>query len=196
MIGVGVSPTATLDSGAAWKLSDVMKRLGLEDEEFVTRKQLKELLDLSSDPNHDALRSRDRRYLELEVVGALAAIDLLKDQWGYAGGRLAAKTVRLRNAVLQLWRFGVSYPLTKSVLSWDPGSGKYVFRFEGFLVDAATGQRRIEELLERLALDDQAFREAVDWAQVARVPRPAIERAVFERRRDASASTGLSMLFD
>lgn len=158
-------------------LTEIMRRLGFADESFVTRKQLAKLLGLAS-PSALEPASRSRQYRAEEIAGALAAIDLLKQQSGHESGALRINISQLARACARLQAFGIPYPLSQAALSWDVEKRRYVFTFDGFLVDAAgEGRDRIENLLRSLGHSESEITDAVDKAAVAM------------RRRTSAAST-------
>jgi hypothetical protein len=96
------------------------------------------------------------RYSLEEVAGASQAVRLLREQHGSVSGPFPVRLRKLGAACQKIHRSGFPFPLVQTDMAWDSSSGSFIFHFDGFIVDAETGQSRLDQAMtsieQRIAL--------------------------------------------
>jgi hypothetical protein len=96
------------------------------------------------------------RYSLEEVAGAKQAVRLLREQHGSISGAFPVRLRKLRAACQKLHGSGFPFPLIQTEMAWDSSTRSFIFHFDGFVVDAQTGQSRLDDAMtsieQRIAL--------------------------------------------
>jgi hypothetical protein len=147
-------------------VSDVVTAIGLES--LAGYDHMTKIMLLALDTAEVQVKTRDtstkRLYSVADVAAARVAISLLRSQLSVPNGPFEFRTLKLEAAVRRLREVGFNRPLLDTDIRWDTRTRRYVVHIRGLLVDAASGQGRLDEVADDLAravIDDVAAVQAV-----------------------------------